>query len=286
MKLSMDTFNLQIRYGDEKAIQMMKKAGFDCIDYTFGLHEVEDENRILGDSYLEHAYKVREILDQNEISCNQAHAPFRVQYGDKFDETEKEYLKVVRAMEAASIMGAPYIVVHAIKVPDSEDVFSYNYEYYKSLEPYCEKFGIRVAIENLFKRDERSKCIRGRFYTAEQLNGMIEKLNSSWFVVCIDLGHAGLTGYEPQDLIRRFDKQVLRTLHVHDTEYTEDSHTLPYAGKFDWKQIAHALKDIGYEGDMTLEIFRYFEHVDDDFMEDALEIAVKTGRHLIKLVEA
>ena len=46
MKLSMDTFNLQIRYGDEKAIQMMKKAGFDCIDYTFGLHEVDDENRI------------------------------------------------------------------------------------------------------------------------------------------------------------------------------------------------------------------------------------------------
>lgn len=285
MKLSMDIFNLYLRYGVEKAIVMMKKAGFDCIDYTFCLHNVEDETEALDEHYQEYAKFVRRLLEENDMTCNQAHAPFRVQYGESLDESNPEYLKIVRSIESAAIMGAKCIVVHSIRVPTAEDIFEYNYKFYKSLEPYCEKFDIQIGIENLFMRDAKSKSIRGRFYTPEQLKAMLERLNSPWFVICIDLGHAGVTGYEPQDLIRRFDKKTLRALHVHDTEYTEDSHTLPYAGKFDWAEITKALKDIGYEGDMTLEIFRCFEHVDDDFVDDALEIVVKTGRHLIKLVE-
>ena len=35
MKLSIETHVLHKRYGDEKAISMLKKAGFDSIDYSY-----------------------------------------------------------------------------------------------------------------------------------------------------------------------------------------------------------------------------------------------------------
>lgn len=35
MRLSIDTYVLRSRYGDEKAIRMLKEAGFDGIDYSF-----------------------------------------------------------------------------------------------------------------------------------------------------------------------------------------------------------------------------------------------------------
>jgi sugar phosphate isomerase/epimerase len=282
MKLSIETHVLHKRYGDKKAIYMLNKAGFDSIDYSYYWLDKSDE--ALGENYKEYACKVKGWLEENGMTCNQAHAPFDMQYGCKFDVSEVAYLNVVRAMESASIMGADSIIVHCIEVPASEDIFEYNLEFYKSLEPYCEQFGIKVAVENLFKGDYRSKCFRGTLFTAEHLNQMITALASPYFVVCIDLGHAAITGYEPQDLIKRFDNQTLKALHVQDTDYMDDMHTLPYAGKLNWNAITVALKEINYNSDFTFEIFHYLGRIDDELIEDALAFAAKTGRHLISKI--
>ena len=226
------------------------------------------------------------LLEKNGMTCNQAHAPFKLAYGSKFDMSEKEYAKIVRSMEAAAIMGAENIVVHAITVPTGVDLFAYNLEFYKSLEPYCEKFGICVAIENLFCRNKRNPWLHGKLHRPEQLNQMVAALNSPWFVVCIDVGHAGLTGFEPEDVIRGFDNKTLKALHIHDNDYLDDTHNIPYAGKFNWDEIMKALKDIGYNGDFTLEVLGYLKKVDDAFMEDALAFCAKTGRYLMSKMEA
>lgn len=283
MKLSIETCVLHKRYGDEKTIQMLKKAGFDSIDYSFYWLPQSDE--VLGEDYIAYAHKVRAMLDENEMTCNQAHAPFDLGYGKSFDVSEPEYAKIVRAMESAAIMGAECIIVHALEVPASVDIFAYNLAYYQSLKPYCEKFGIRVAVENLFRGDYKSKCMRGTLFTPEHLNQMIKELDSPYFVVCVDLGHAALTGYEPQDLIKRFDNQTLKALHVQDTDYIDDMHTLPYAGKLNWDGITGALKEIGYNADLTFEIFHYLGRIDDEMMEDTLAFAARTGRHLIQKIK-
>ena len=272
MKLSIETYVLHKRYGDKKAIQMLKKAGFDSIDYSFYWLEKSDENEVLGDKYREYA--------QRDMTCNQAHAPFALKYGCKFDDSDQEYVKLVRSIESAAVLGAESIVVHAIKTPPDVDSLAYNFEFYKSLEPYCERFGICVAIENLFWYDAKSKCNRG-LPTPESLNRMVTMLQSPYFVVCIDVGHAAITGYEPQDLIRRFDNKVLKALHIHDNDYIDDMHTLPYAGRLDWKNIMCALKDIDYKGDFTFEIFAYLGRIDDELMDAALAFSAETGRHLM-----
>ena len=282
MRLSVETYILHKRYGDEKAIRMLKNAGFDSIDYSF--YWLEESDQTLGDEYQSYARKIRQLLDENHITCNQAHAPFSLQYDSIFDTSCEDYVKLIRSIEAASIMGAKSIVVHAINVPVNVDAFAYNFEFYKNLEPYCEKFGICIAIENLFWYDDKTECCRGILHTPEQLKRMVATLGSKWFIVCLDVGHAAVTGYEPDALIRCFSNHTLKALHIHDNDYWKDRHTLPYAGSFEWNKIMQALKDVDYNGDFTFEIFGYLSKIDDDFMEEALAFAAKTGRQLLRMI--
>lgn len=284
MRLSVEIHTLQKRYGDEKAIAMLKKAGFDSVDYSF--FWLSKEEPVLGENYREYAAKVRRCLEEHGMTCNQAHAPFSVKYGSPFNDTDPDYLDVVHSIEAAAIMGADNIIVHSLSTPANVDTFAYNLEYYNSLKPYCEKFGICIAIENLFWIDENSGWIRGRLHTPEELNAMVKALDSPWFVVCIDVGHAGLTGYKPEELISCFEPEVLKALHLHDNDYLSDRHTIPYGGSFQWDNIMEALGKIRYTGDFTYEILGYLNKIDDEMMEETLAYAAKMGRHLIAKYDA
>lgn len=280
MKLSIETYVLHPKYGDLKSIEMIKKAGFDCIDYSF--YGPAETDGTLCDNYREYAQSVREMLDKNGITCNQAHAPFVLEYGCHFDLSDPLYAQLVRSIEAAAIMGAENIIVHSLATPVDVDTFAYNLAFYRSLEPYCEKFNIHIAIENLFSYDPKCKCHRGRLHTPALLKQMLNELASPWFVICIDVGHAALTGLEPEDLIRQLDGSTLKALHIHDNDYLSDRHALPYTGSLNWSGIMSALKEIDYQGELTLEIFGYLTHIEDGLMEDTLAFAARTGRYLIE----
>lgn len=273
MKLSIDTLTLHRRYGDEKTIQMMKEAGFDGVDYDYCFLDEGDE--ALSDDYAEYAHKVRKLLEESHMVCYQAHAPLSISYGSAFEESVEGYRRIVRSIEAASILGAEHIVVHALKVPEGVDDFAYNLEYYKSFEPYCKKFGIHIAIENL------GKYRVGRFNTPEILYKMLDVLDSPWYTVCVDVGHAAVTGPEPEELIEGLDHKTLRCLHIHDNDYEHDNHALPYTGKLNWDNITTALKKINYQECFSLEIPTYLGKFDDEMMQEALNFAAKIGRHLI-----
>lgn len=283
MRLSVELYTLCDRYGANKAIEMLKDAGFCAVDYSYYWHQENDT--VLGDQYREYAEKIRAHLDHNGIVCNQAHAPFSLEYGCAWDETDEKYLRLVRAMESASILGAENIVVHAIKVPGGVDMEQYNIEFYKSLLPYCEKFGIHIAVENLFSRDVKRKRLIGRLGSPQELNRMIEKINSPWAVACVDIGHAALTGYEPEDFIRGMNPAFLKALHIQDNDYLEDRHFLPYTGELNWEAIVKSLKEIGYRGDFTLEIVKYLDRFPDELIPEALKFAHTVGEHLVSLYD-
>lgn len=281
MKLSMETYILHNMLGEEKALETVKAAGFDSVDYSF--YWSKDEDIVLGDeSYINHAKNTRAMLDNLGLTCNQAHAPFDFSYGQDMDICVPEYKKIVNSIEAAAIMGAEHIIVHSIQVPFNVDVIDYNTKFYKSLEPYCKQAGIKIAIENLFWYDEKSHCCRGRIHTPELLYKILQNLNSDSFVICIDLGHAAVVGIEPDEMIKALDNKVLMALHVHDNNYANDQHLFPYHGSFDWDKIMSALKKINYQGDLTLEVFGQLSGYEADFFPDAVAYAQKIGAKLIQ----
>lgn len=283
MKLAVEIYTVAEHYGDKKAVEIIKEAGFDAIDYSYYLAKECEE--VLGENYKKYAKELREHLDLVGISCNQAHAPFKFKYGMAIDTSELKYLNIVRAIESAAILGAKNIIVHSITVPEDVDFEQYNVEYYKSFIPYCEAFNIHVAVENLFARDKKRNRVVGKLGSPQELNSIIKKINSPWIVGCVDIGHASLTGYEPETFISRVDPTVLKCLHVQDNDYLGDCHQPPYFCNLNWDAIMTSLKNIGYDGDLTFEIIKYLNLFPKELLPDALKLAVAIGKHLISIYE-
>ncbi len=143
------------------------------------------------------------------------------------------------------------IVVHSVTTPKGVDFEQYNIEFYKSFIPYCEKAGICVAVENLFGRDTKRNRLTSKLGTPKELNTIVEKINSPWIVACVDIGHASLTGYEPEEFINGLTLGILKCLHVQDNDYLDDRHIVPYMGNLNWEAIITSLKKTGYTGDLT-----------------------------------
>ena len=285
MKLSVDTCVLSLRFGDFECARMVKEAGFDCLDMTYAC---DIHSPVLNDDFREYATKLRQHLDALGLECNQAHAPFIFNQGDKFTLDDDHYKAVVRSIESASILGAKYIVVHTTGYTSNSSVLfdrEYNIEYFRSLIPYCEKFGIKMAVENLFTYDEKRGAYFGRLGTPDELTSFVKELDSPLVCACVDTGHASLTGCSPEDFISNMSGDVLKVLHIHDGDYKGDKHTLPYLLEFNWANIMRSLKNISYDGDLTYEIVCYFAKIPDKLIPEALRFAEMTGRHLISLFE-
>lgn len=283
MKLSIDTFGVSRRIGNEKAIEVIKNAGFDAYDHSFFSEHFSEF--LESENYIEYYTGLRKLTDKLNFECNQAHAPFDLKYGTNFSYEEKPYRAVARSIECAAILGAKCIVVHSLHAPEDIDIVEYNTKYYKSLEPYAQKSGIKIAVENLFEYDPKRRRFNGRLETPEKLTDFIKSLNSDYFTACVDVGHVAVTGSEPENFISKMDSNLLTALHIHDTTYTEDNHMLPYFGRHNWDKICEALKTIGYSGDITFENSEFAASLSDDLIPDALKLAERIGRKLIDKIE-
>lgn len=283
MKLSMELYDLSERFGDLRAMELAKEAGFDAIDYSY--YYKKEEQEVLGEGYLDYAKKLRAHLDAIGLECNQAHAPFSLTYEMEGEEAEQKICLMERSIQAAAILGAKAIVVHAVRVPRGVDMEEYNVNLFKRLLPLCEQCGIKMAVENLFNHDRKRNGIISRLGKPQELNYVLDRLDSPWAVACIDVGHAALTGNEPQEFIEDIKPQYIQALHIHDNDYLDDHHQIPYTGKFDWPAIMTALKKSGYQGDLTLEILSYTLKFPDALMPQLIGFAAKVGRQLIHLFE-
>lgn len=282
MKLSVELSALTDKFGDYKAAELAKEAGFDAVDYSYYWDNEKEE--VLGDNYREYAERLRAHFDKIGIECNQAHAPFSFSYSHAMDVSDERYLWILHSIESAVILGAKNIIIHAVSVPDGVDLEEYNIGYYKSFIPYCEKFGINVSVENLFTHAPNG-CLIGMLGSPEELNRIVEKINSPWVNACVDIGHAALTGYKPEDFIHNMNPSIFKAVHIHDNDFIADRHTLPFTGEFRWEEIITALSIVGYGGDLTFEIFHYLHKIPYELIPDALKFAVSVGRYIISKLE-
>ena len=48
----------------------------------------------------------------------------------------------------------------------------------------------------------------------------------------------------------------IKCLHIHDNDATFDKHTAPFTGSIPWADFITALRQIGYDHDLSFETFR------------------------------
>ena len=199
--------------------------------------------------------------------------------GEAFDLSCPSYKLIVRSIEYAAYLGAKNIIVHLICTANRWELYQYNQAYYKSLEVYGKKFGIRIAVENDFER--RNGKILPVLNYPQEFGAFIEKLNSKWIVGCVDIGHAAMF-QDPAEFILKTNGSYIQAVHVHDNDLREDLHMFPFMGYIDWGSLCKALKTVNYTGDFTLEAVKNFAGIPNELMDDTLIYLAKIGRYFIK----
>ncbi len=291
LRLSTQNSRLAHLYGYEESIRMISEAGFETYDMTFACMD-RCRDPFQQEDWKESAHKIRTFADRINLPCTQAHAPFPSAKGDEDDIYRFE--QIIRSMEIASILGAEIIVVHPIHVLYHMEHFAenkaLNMEFYRRLEPYCEKFNIKIALENMFQHspycyDRRvdSTCSR-----MEEFCDYLDTLNSPWFVACLDLGHVPLVGESLPRMIHGLASR-LQALHIHDNDIQRDSHTLPFQGRINFDEVTQALADINYSGELTLEADNFYIRYPAEYKElyqAAAHFMCQTTHTLRKMIEA
>lgn len=296
MNLATQTSGLSGTFGVKKSIEMIKEAGFDSVDFSMFCMS-NDENILNTDGYADYIKNIKEFADGIGIKFSQAHAP----YTCTLDNGEEYYIKHLRekaerAIEIAGMLEIPIIVVHPLQFRsytrrrNRRFLREFNKEYYRQLIPVCEKTGVKIACENIWKlRGIRRKHIGdGACSAPEEFIDILDSVDSEYLTGCMDLGHCGLTGRKASDCLRALGGERIQALHVHDNDNVLDLHTAPGYGKMDWDDIAETLVEINYSGDITLEADNFMDPIADDYESCmfALKLMERIGRNFIEKIES
>lgn len=284
MKISTEIWSTASHVGEEKAIELVAKAGFDCYDFSmFEMARVDWSNMTIkenghplrGNEWRAFAKNIRHVADECGIECNQSHAPFPSLI------VGMDYLK--RAIECTAIAGGKICVIH----PDNNCSAEQNAKMYGKLLPFAKEHGVKIATENMWNWEKDAPTSSfAACSTSEDFCKHIDTVNDPYFVACLDLGHAEMrgSGSGAPNMIRALGPR-LQALHIHDNDCLGDSHQIPFSMKIDFGAIAKALKDINYQGELTLEADRYLAAYNKENVAEGVCELAKSARKFEQLIK-
>ncbi len=241
-------------YGSrEKAYEQVAAHGYSCMDFQnfchteqelFTVSEAEFEKRLRTD---------RALAASFGLSFSQSHGPWRWPPRDfTVEDRAERFEKMARSIRGTAYVGAEHFVIHCI-MPygcDSGEArdtqIEMNREFFGRLLQVAEEHRVVIDLENLpFPQLPISR-------TSEVLD-FVKSMNTPWMRMCLDTGHCSFYGDSPAESVRLIGKEYLTTLHVHDNDGPHDRHWEPGRGIIDWADFSRALREIGYEGVVSLE---------------------------------
>ena len=285
MKISTEIGSAAAIIGEEKAIELYAKAGFDAWDFSmFAMCRYDWANKCLkenrhplaGNDYLAFARKLKQIGLDNGIVCNQSHAPFPTYCGEI-----RGYLK--RAIECTAEAGGKICIIH----PDNYKSPEENAEMYAELLPFARECGVKIATENMWNWDDKAgQAAPAACSSPESFCAHVDALQDDFMVACLDIGHAEMRGVDTSavEMIHSLGHR-LQALHIHDNDKLHDSHQIPFSMQIDFPAVAKALKDIGYAGELTLEADAYLRGRTADNIFEGMQNMASAAKRLDELMK-
>lgn len=282
MKISTEIESASRVVGEEKAVELIAKAGFDAWDFSMTpMCKYDWENKCLfdndhplaGNNYLTFARKLKQIGLDNGIHCNQSHAPFPT-YCDEI----RGYLK--RAIECTAEAGGKICIIH----PDNYKSAEENAEIYFELLPFAKECDVKIATENMFNWNNGpapAACS-----SPESFLEHLKAVNDDYFVACLDIGHAELKTLNTSavEMIKALGDYV-QALHIHDNNTQGDNHQIPFSMSIDFEAVAKALKEINYKGYLTLEADAYLKEYDKDNVFEGIKNLAESARKISEMMK-
>ncbi len=269
--------------GEEKAVELIAKAGFDAWDFSmFNMCRydwgndclLENNHPLAGDNYIAFARKLKQIGLDNGIVCNQSHAPFPTRCAEI-----RSYYK--RAIECTAEAGGKICIIH----PDNDKSAEENAQMYFELLPFAKGCGVRIATENMWNwNDEKDEAAPAACSDPASFNAHLEAVNDDFFVACLDIGHAEMKGLGTTavEMIKALGPR-LQALHIHDNDLWHDSHQIPMSMGIDFTAVVKALKEVDYRGCFTLESDRYLNGYTPDNVFEGLKNLADVDKKLAEM---
>ena len=253
LKISTEIVSISRVVGEEKAVELVGKAGFDAWDLTmFRMTNYDwktkkcmpNDHPFASKDCLNFVRKLREIGESYGMVCNQSHAPFPTACKEIRDTYKL-------ALEMTAVAGGKVCIIH----PDNNKSANENAEMYFELLDTAKSFGVKIATENMWNWDYETNIATPAACSSPK--SFVEHLNavdSDYFVACLDIGHAEMKGLDTSapEMINALGNK-LQALHIHDNDKIHDSHLVPFSHSIDFDAIAKALKQNNYNGYLTLE---------------------------------
>ena len=235
-----------------QASDRIAALGYSCMDYQNFVHtdtELFDYSPVKFASRLETEKK---IIRNAGLSISQTHGPWRWPPRDSDASERAERLeKMTRSLEGTRLLDCRYMAVHPIMPygpgdnPDPERFLQLNLEFFSRLVQQAAKYEVTLCLENMpFPALTLAR--------PQEILDFVRILDSPWMRVCLDTGHCAVLGLSAADEARRLGDS-LAILHVHDNDGRGDLHWAPYAGVTDWEDFSRALRQIGFNGVVSLE---------------------------------
>ena len=285
MRTSTEIGSISTRIGEEKAVEAVASAGFDCWDFTMlNMAPVNRSSGFLsfsyhplcGDKCFEFAKRLKRIGEDNGITCNQSHAPYPTAIPAVFDLLE-------RALECTALAGGKICVIH----PQNNGTLEQNVEMYKKLLPFAKSCGVKIATENMWNWDHAcDRATDAACSTGESFSALVDAVNDPYLVACLDVGHSEMMQNTSAPLMIEQLGSRIHALHLHDNDKWHDSHMIPFAGKMDFNAITAALKRIGYSGDVTLEANTHVLNVPVENISAELRKMADAAKRLAAMIES
>lgn len=285
MKISTEIESIARITGEEKAVELCAKAGFDGWDlsmfrmcnYHWQTNScLPTDHPLAGSHYLEFVRLLRHIGEDNGICCNQSHAPFPVHCPDI-----RDMLK--RAIECTAEAGGEICVIH----PDNNKLPEENAQMYWELLPFAKSCNVKLATENMWNwPHDAAYSTFAACATSESFVKHLEAVGDESFVACLDLGHAEMrgSGSGAVQMIHALGDK-LQALHIHDNDRHHDSHQIPFSMDMDFAAIVKALKEIGYHGWFTLEANQYLNDYNESNVFEGVCKLADSAKKLTQMFE-
>lgn len=269
-----------------ECIEAMKKAGYDRVDVCLWSFCAPGKP-MAQDNWEDFVAEIIEASKKFDLPVHQTHG--NVYSGMEWDDPDYPYhdlqlLTNLRNIRATKMLGGEWMVVHPKNLPrdplySRERAKEANFRYLEPMIEEAKKVGIGLAVENMvdFGNWRRRYC-GGDIY---ELIDLVDSINDPSVGICLDTGHANLSGVDVGAAVRAIGSR-LKCTHINDNhDNGKDEHLFPYFGTVNWTDTVRALKEIGYDGDFSYESGS--QKLPVEAREAWLKYTVELGRKLLAI---
>lgn len=241
MKKGMNGFGIPAGMANEDVFRGLKETGFDGIEFCL--------NEKMSDEQIAEINRCSEKYGVSVLSL----VPFKlwdIHLTSENEETRKQAMEVVKetiltakALHADAILVVPGVVTPEVSYAKAIENCRASL---KELLPFIEEHKVYVCLENVWNKFLTS---------AYDMRDFIDSIGSEYVKAYFDAGNVLVNGY-PEYWIEILGDRIKR-LHIKDFQCSVGNlsgFVDLFEGDMDWSRLMKALRNVGYDGYMTVEV--------------------------------